>query len=1038
MSDDIRSVLRRSLEVGLPTLFRSSKLIYGTETGLPGRDCARGAAVRLIRVTLPGSRSWAGGIVLALVILFSSTIALRALDPRKQIGQYGHDTWTPERGLLGEAVYQILQSKDGYLWIRTGSGLSRFDGVRFTSVDAEIGGSPAKAICMNADGDLLVQTMMRTVVYKNGRFTDYLPAGSVPGIEIRALFESREHVLFVGENDFLYKMDMKGEATMLRGRSSLINSFLQDHTGKIWISANAAIFTYSADGIAESLILKAFGGKISSLMEDRRHRLWAATAKGLFRLDEKGANLNTVHQQGIPDLVTAALEDSQGNMWVGTETKGLFLLRSGKVSSMTYGTGLTDETVLSLFEDREGSIWIGTANGLDRLRDTDLTTFTTREGLPSNLVNSVIATRDGAVDLFTDNGGLASIKNDVVATYPDNAKLASLGGNALFESRDGSIWIGTLRGLSRIKDGKVTVYNSDYNLLHLFTSVIIEDNEGLIVYNSGLWRFKDGKLTAFTIHGKKTAISNNQSFVATICRDSEGTLWFGTPIGLFRQPPDEPSGGGWQAKVNFAITSIFDDHRGNLWLGGITPGLVQFRIRDGRVTHFTARDGLFDNFLTSVLEDDERNLWISTEHGIYSVSTKTLDDFADGKISWIPSRRYGLEDGMKTTAASSQGSQPAGARTPDGKLWFATVKGIVTVDPQHLMHNSLIPPVSIESVVADGAEQSLGDSLEIKPGVKAIEIHYTALSLRIAERVRFKYQLEGYDHEWVDPGTRRVAYYMNVPPGKYRFHVIACNDDGLWNDQGSELTVVLKPRFYQTWLFYAACILFALMAMVAVNLSYTRVIRARARSLSKIVDQRTAELQESHRELELVAHFDPLTTLPNRRMFVEDFRKMLVHKPGSENEFALLLLDFDRFKEINDTFGHDVGDLFLIESAKRLTALIRSTDCVARLGGDEFAILVTGDRSQAGIVNVCDRIVHSLSAPINFRGAQISTTVSLGAAMFREHGDTEKELYKAADLALYEAKRRGRNNWCWYSSELHDRVAGKHEVVASAPGVSSK
>jgi diguanylate cyclase (GGDEF)-like protein len=529
-------------------------------------------------------------------------------------------------------------------------------------------------------------------------------------------------------------------------------------------------------------------------------------------------------------------------------------------------------------------------------------------------------------------------------------------------------------------------------------------------------------------------LTQNSAYVSTIYCDPADTIWFGTAAGLFRQPADESHPGSWQAKVNFIVTSIYDDRQGNLWLGGLTPGLVQFRLSDGRVTHFRKRDGLFDGFLSKVLGDDQGNLWISTDHGIYSVRVRALEDFADGNSTFIPSRRFDLGDGMKTTVASDPGSQPAGARTPDGRLWFATVKGVVAVDPGHLMRNLLIPPVYVESVAADGVERRLGNSLEIAPGVKAIEIHYTALSLQIPERVRFRYQLEGFDHDWVDAGTRRVAYYMNLPPGTYRFHVIACNNDGLWNELGSIVTLVLKPHFYQTRLFFVACILLALLVAAGANMSYTRVIRERAKYLSTLVEERTAQLVESHRELEQLAHFDALTSLPNRRKFVEDFRKVLAQRRGREDGFALLLIDFDRFKKINDTFGHDAGDAFLVEASKRLSMVVRSSDAVARLGGDEFAVLLTGGHDEAVIATVCDRIVESFTTPVYFAGVDITTTVSVGVAVCPQHGNSEDELYKSADLALYDAKRMGRSKWRRYGQEAQERPSEPGVAASGAHG----
>ncbi|HEY1257415.1 MAG TPA: diguanylate cyclase, partial [Terracidiphilus sp.] len=681
-------------------------------------------------------------------------------------------------------------------------------------------------------------------------------------------------------------------------------------------------------------------------------------------------------------------------------------------SLLGFTAGLTDDNVLSLLEDREGSLWIGTASGLDQLRDTKLTTFSMGEGLPTNRTKTAITTRDGAVEVFTDSGGLVRIKDGVVTPFAHNDKLATLSDSALFESRDGSLWLGTWLGLSRIQGDKVTIYPGDGHFYQNFVSAISEDDEGLIITNSEsrAFRFKDGKVSPYTLHGKVTPVTDSGVYTYSIYRDFMGTLWFGTSNGLYKAPPAGDSAAVSQQLVNiFDVTSIFNDGRGNLWLAGRTPGIVRFHIADKKMTHFTKKDGLFDRFASHILGGADGNLWISAEDGIYSVSLAALNDYAEGRAQSVTSRRYGLADGMKTTEASDVVLQPGGCASPDGKLWFTTRKGIVEVDPLHLIHNDLIPPVIVESIVADGINQPVSGNLIIQPGKKSIEIQYTALSLRIPERVRFKYRLEGFENEWVDAGARRVAYYTNLPPGRYTFRVVAANDDGVWNLQGASATFVLKPRFYQTNWFYFVCLLLAIQIVLGANWLATRLIRARSDHLAKVVEEKTAELRKSQKELEQLALFDTLTALPNRRLFTEDFDRMCAS--GTRDEFTLLFIDVDDFKAINDTYGHDAGDAFLVETSHRLKSAVRSTDRVARLGGDEFSILLIGSHDEEWLHKICDRIVESFYAPVAFNDVTIQTTVSVGVASFPKDGDTQEKLYKSADVALYEAKRLGRNNW---------------------------
>jgi diguanylate cyclase (GGDEF)-like protein len=880
---------------------------------------------------------------------------------------------------------------------------------------------------MGADGDLLIRTATRTLIYRDREFSDYRPPAPLPGGAIRVLFESREHVVFVGSDNFIYRIEKDGKVTLLRDGTAWISVFLEDHTGRIWIAGTTSIFLYKDNALIGPLNKDGHPSLINALSEDLNHRIWAATREGLFELHAEGPLVDHDPPKG-PSFLTPLLEDRDGNRWAGTERSGVVRLVRDRtppdgISFLGFQEGLTDDNVLSLFEDREGSIWIGTASGLDRLRDNKFTTITTREGLPTNREKSVIALRDGTVVVFSDNGGLSFIRNGVTTPFKHNDRLPSTYGSALFESRDGSLWVGAWHGLTRIQGDKVTLYTGEGHLSQNYISAISEDDEGLIVTTSEAraFRFKDGKVLPFTVSGKTTPVTDSGVYTFTIYRDLVGTLWFGTTKGLYKLPPGgRIEDGGWQIKESLDITNIYDDDRGNLWLGGRLPGILRFHIADRMVTHYTKGGGLFDSSASRILGGDDGNLWISTEDGIYSVSLQELSDVAEGQKLSVSTLHYGLPDGMKTTESSDAASQPGGCRTPDGKLWFTTKKGIVVVDPLHLIHNDLAPPVIVESVSADGIVQPPSSDLQFAPGKRSIEISYTALSLRIPERVRFKYRLEGYENEWVEAGTRRVAYYTNLPPGKYHFRVIAANDDGVWNLHGASVSIVLKPRFYQTNWFFFVCLLLAILAVLATNRLATRLIRTRADQLARLVEEKTAELRKSQKELEQLALFDTLTALPNRRLFTEDFERMCAREKSEE--FTLLFIDVDDFKAINDNYGHDAGDAFLVEASNRLRAAVRSTDRVARLGGDEFSILLTASQDEEWVNRICDRIVDSFSAPVAFNDLSIRTTVSVGVASFPKDGDTQEKLYKSADIALYEAKRLGRNNWQRYRQDLQQDV----------------
>jgi ligand-binding sensor domain-containing protein/two-component sensor histidine kinase len=801
-------------------------------------------------------------LLLSLFIFQFTSYQALALDPQKTLNQYSHETRTNQNGLPGEAVNEIVQTPDGYLWLRTASGLIRFDGVRFARIEPRIGKEPLhetiRAICSSAGGNLLIRSDTRTLIYRNNIFSNYTMPSPMPDGATLKIFETKGRQVWLGADNFVYQVRGDGIGQAL-GKTGWATAFLEDHEGNLWIATASGLFKYSNGGFTQystefhQAFIESNGqvnrlkpgrhpikGRVTALAEDRHGNLWVGTRDGLYRIIKGDILAGSPVRQLKGQHISAVMEDKDGNLWVGTDASGLYLMANGKWSSMNAGDGLTDDTVLSLFEDREGSIWVGTKSGLDRFRNSKIIPFTTREGLAHNNAVSIIEARDGSLYIFSAGGGLTRLKDGKATVFTTVDGLASNYGGPLFESRDGSIWIGTDRGLCRLKDNRITTYQAEGRLSRFSTSTITEDDESLIVCTSEIraFRFRDGRLSEYRINGEPNPFTGK--FVFTTMRDQSGDLWFGTTDGLYRIAKGKPP---VRSLIDYPITSITDDQRGSLWLGGRMPGLVRVRISDGRITRYTMVEGLFDNEVQRALSDKDGNLWVSTPRGIFTVSRSDLDDYAEGRSKTIRSTPYNIADGMKTIDCSSH-IQPSGWRGRDERLWFTTRKGIVLIDPKNLIRNEIPPPVAIEEVTVEGESFPPDNFTELEPGKKRFEFHYNGLSLLIPERVRFKYQLEGYDRDWIDAGTRRVAYYTNLAPGKYRFRVIASNNDGVWNEDGASYEFSLTPHFYQrSWFFLSCAALVALMGLGIHQLivgqmkaRFTAVLAERKRIASELHD----------------------------------------------------------------------------------------------------------------------------------------------------------------------------------------------------------
>jgi signal transduction histidine kinase len=394
----------------------------------------------------------------------------------------------------------------------------------------------------------------------------------------------------------------------------------------------------------------------------------------------------------------------------------------------------------------------------------------------------------------------------------------------------------------RYRDGKVT-HSAVPDILHDNpTHAICEDRAGTLWFgtHNGLIRYRDGVFTRYT---KKDGLPGEVVYV--LLEDHNGALWVGTERGLaiYRNGEFRSFNLG-DGIPPYMVRSLYEDSSGVIWAGTYDAGL--YRFRDGRFTAITARDGLFDNGVFQILDDGRGYFWISCNLGIYRVSTKELDDFAEGRIRKLTTIPYGKREGMLEQECNG-GNQPAGIRVADGRLWFPTVKGVAVIDPARLEVNGQPPTVVIDEVAIDNKVAQVQDELRIEPGRENFAITYAGLSFLDPERIEFRYRLVGLDSDWIEAETRRTAYYSHVAPGTYIFEVLAANRDGVWSARPAQIRVVIVPPFWRTWWFFVLA--FSLVSTLAL-LFYTRRVSAlkRAHQIQEAFSRQLIESQEAERK----------------------------------------------------------------------------------------------------------------------------------------------------------------------------------------------
>jgi signal transduction histidine kinase/ligand-binding sensor domain-containing protein len=788
-----------------------------------------------------------------LLICFGSALGL---DPDRNLTQYIHRVWREDDGLPQSEVLAIAQTQDGYLWVGTADGLAKFDGIAFTKYDSRVEGLKNNyvwALLPSRDGSLWISTADGGVSqYKNGKFTAFTTAQGLASNRTLSLYEDVNGSIWIGTVEGLsrYKNGVFTNFTTKDGLSDdTVWALSGDLEGYLWVVTDKGVDRFKNGQFIKFLSVPDQNGNASRVVYQARDgSMWLGLRPGVLGHYVSGQLFTYTAANGLSNKTILALSaDHDGNLWVGANGGNLSVLRGDRFITYTTKDGLPDEPIWAIAEDREGGLWLGTSAGLHRFADNNFTSIDIQQGLPSSVITAVYEGKNHSVWIGTRKKGLAQFKNGLFSGYTTMKGLRSNTINSVYGSRDGSLWVGTTKGLNEIRGERVLTFADDQLFPDSIISAVFEDSSGT------LWLGTERGFTSFA--GGIVSEDHRQKVVTTkkvlsFCEDDFGNVWIGTNGSLIRAKNGSYT--SYSEKDGLSgdiIISLYADHQGNLWVGTYGKGLN--RLRDGRFSNYQQKSGLFDDSAFQILEDSDNRLWMSCAKGIFTVNKKDLEDFDQGHLRFINSTSYNQSSGMKSAECTGTTS-PAGWRTNDGRLWFATSQGVAVINPAQVKNNEVGPSVVIEKLNADKNNIEPSGNVVIAAGEGQLEIRYTAPSFIAPEQIKFKYKLQGFNKDWIEAGTRRTAFYTNLPPGNYQFKVIASNRNGDWNEPGTLLNVRLQPHFYQTTWFYA------LMAVAALGLA-TMGHRFRLSSLSRrkveledLVSQRTEELVMATEELKIV------------------------------------------------------------------------------------------------------------------------------------------------------------------------------------------
>ncbi len=744
--------------------------------------------------------------------------------------------WSPDgKQLLSATIYSLWGARDGDLWIGTGDGLFQWTHHKFIHYPAAV--ARINSILEDQKGEIWI-TRSRIRDWSgaicqaaSGRLKCYGKADGIDTPYAGPLVEDASGNLWIG-----------GSSMLVRWRSGSSKTYLKNGLKR-------------SEGLAG----------IEGLAAASDHSLWvglerAGPGLGLQQLVEGvWKPFITPALDGTTLVVTTLFLDRDHALWVGTLGQGIYRILNGEVDRFGSADGLSSDTIIDCYQDHEGDMWVSTSKGIDSFHDLSVASFSKREGLSADKVSSVLASRDGTVWIGT-NGALDFIRSAKTFSIRAQQGLPGRRVTSLLEDHTGQLWIGVDKKLFVFEHGHFSaILKADGGPIGVVTSLTEDSGGDVWVKSSSIPE------SLIRLHNRKVAQEFTTAPIArpfTIAADPGGGIWLsllGGELARYRDghlekvPVNRPA--------NFGnIYNLVTDASGSVW-GAASKALVGWN--KGRLSTLTTRNGLPCDRVYSVVSDNQHALWLYTPCGLIKIAQVDIQRWWKDPDAKISVRTFDSSDGVQTAAATFK---PAAARSADGRLWFVNDSVVQMIDPSHLEDNPIPPPVRIEQLTVDRKNYPLGGTTHLPPLTRDIEINYTALSFVMPQRVRFRYQLEGHDAAWQEAGGRRSAFYMNLRPGHYKFHVVACNNDGVWNELGAWLDFTIPPAWYQTAWFKADCIL------VAFTLCYL-FYRARVRQISASLRIRFDERLEERTRLARDLHDTLIQTIQGGKLVADQARE---------------------------------------------------------------------------------------------------------------------------------------------------------------------